>query len=129
LGSPTQQLGKFLKELEHSPETQHRLIAQKAQIQSAIEISEALTGLTVAVNSMANQGATVGNNLLNAIKEASAQAKKSAEESTRAAKESANLSGRLNSLTVWIIAAAILSAIAAFIQAGVALYAVFHPAQ
>jgi hypothetical protein len=58
LNSPTQRLDKFREELEQAPQTLHSIIAQKAQIQSAIEISEALAGLTFAVNDMADRAAT-----------------------------------------------------------------------
>jgi hypothetical protein len=114
--TPTERLRPYLEELQHAP------ASQRGQIQSAIEISEALTGLTVAVNDMANRMVTVTNNLQKAVETASA-------ESTQAAKESAAVSRQLNRLTRWIIAAAVLSAVAACIQAGAVLYNALNPAQ
>lgn len=60
------------------------------------------------------------------IDEATTQAGISSQEATMVAKQSAQLSQQLNRLTRWVIAAELLSAIAATIQAGAALYAVFE---
>ena len=76
---------------------------------------------------MANRGVTVANNLHKTLEATNALTERAAQESTRAAEESAALSGKLNRLTVWIVMAAILSSVAACIQAGVALYAAFYP--
>ena len=54
-----------------------------AEVDCAIEITEALIGLKVAVDSMANQVATVMMNLTAEINEATAQAVISSSESTR----------------------------------------------
>jgi hypothetical protein len=41
---------------------------------------------------------------------------------TKVAKESTKLSGQLNHLTKWVIGAAVLAALGAVVQAGVAVY-------
>jgi hypothetical protein len=71
---------------------------------------------------MATRMATITGNLQETIKKATEQSQKSAEESTRAGQESAKVSRQLNKLTLWIIGAAFLSAIAACIQAYAALH-------
>jgi hypothetical protein len=103
--------------------------AAHANIECAIEMTDSLVGLSVAVNDMADRSVTVMNNLITKIDETTKQAAESAKESGKVATESANLSRKVNSLTKWIMTAAILSALAAGIQAGVALYNAFHPQQ
>ena len=100
-----------------------------AEVDCAIEITEALIGLKVAVDSMANQVATVMVNLTAEINKATAQAVISSNESTKVAHESATLSRKLNRLTFWIVLAALVSAAAAGVQAWGAWYAVHHPQQ
>jgi hypothetical protein len=51
----------------------------------------------------------------------------SSHESGKVAAESAKLSRKLNRLTIWIIFAAFLSAIAAVVQAGPVIFTLFHP--
>jgi hypothetical protein len=80
-------------------------VQKEADIQCAIEIIEAMGSLTVAVNDMANRSEAAS------------------KESGRVAAESANLSRKLNRLTVWIVIAAIASAVAACVQAWVAFIA------
>jgi|SRR5580658_360457 len=127
MSSPIERLGRYRDDLKNSPETQHSIIGQTAQIQSAIEVCEALAGLTFAVNDMANRAVAVANNLQKAVERATEQAERTAQQSTGAAKESAKVSRQLNRLTLWIIAAAILSAIAACVQAGTTIYTSIHP--
>jgi hypothetical protein len=96
----------------------------QASIDCAVEITEALMGLTTAVQSLETNSVKVMSNMIGRIDTATEQVVISSTESTKVAKESTKLSGQLNFLTKWIIAAAILSAIAAAIQAATALYAI-----
>jgi hypothetical protein len=84
-------------------------VQKEGDIQCAIEIIEAMGRLTVAVNDMANRSEAAS------------------KESGKVAVESANLSRKLNRLTFWIVAAAIVSAIAAGIQAWAAWYTIHNP--
>lgn len=93
-----------------------------ANFESAIEVSEALIGL----NDSADRAVAVLGSLTAAINKATAQAEVSSREATSVAKESATFSGQLNRLTRWVIIAAVLSAIAAAIQAGVALWGILR---
>ena len=101
----------------------------EVNIDCAVEIAEALVGLTVAVQSLERNSVTVMNNLIAEIKTATAQAKTSAEESGKMAAESAKVSRKLNALTIWTVIAAIVSAGAAGVQAWTAWYNVHHPQQ
>jgi hypothetical protein len=127
MNSPREQLETARTKLRGAPgnEVAQRAAQSEVSIDCAIEITEALIGLKVAVEDMANRTVTVANNLIAAIDKATVQLVIASGESTNVAKESATLSGKLNRLTKWIIAAAVLSAIAAAIQAGVALHAIF----
>jgi len=98
----------------------------QASIDCAIEMAKSVIGLTVAVNDMANRSVTVMNNVIEAMNKSTQQLVVSANESTLVARESARLSAKLNRLTIWIIAAAVLSA-AAGVQSWVAWYSVYHP--
>lgn len=120
----TGRLEELIQRLNTSPETLHRKLNQEADIRIAIETCESLFGLTVAVNDMANRSIGTLNKLTEAITAATAQAERSSAEATSVATQSANLSGQLNRLTKWIIAAAVLSAIAAAIQAGAAMFSI-----
>jgi hypothetical protein len=115
---------ELLNKLNTSPETLHRKLQQEAEIRIAIETCESLFALTVAVNDMANRSIETLNKLTGAITAATEQAKTSSAETTNVARESANLSSKLNRLTRWIIGAAVLSAFAAAIQAGVAVFSI-----
>jgi hypothetical protein len=64
--------------------------------------------------------------LTGAITAATEKAGRSSAEATAVATQSANLSGQLNRLTKWIIGAAVLSAISATIQAGVAVLTILN---
>lgn len=107
-------LQSTLQELGTRPETARPQTQAKASIQSAIAITDSLSGLTVAVNDLANR--TIGrlNELTRAIDAATVQAKQSSDESGK-------LSKKLNTLTVWIAIAALASAAATITQAVVAL--------
>jgi hypothetical protein len=126
MDTPKYRLETIKEKIRNAPgnEAAQRVAQSEINVDCAIEIAEALIGLKVAMNSMANQVATVMINLTAAIDKATAQAVLSSEESTKVAIESTKLSGHLNRLTKWIIAAAVLSAIAAIVQAGAAVYIV-----
>jgi hypothetical protein len=94
-----------------SNEDSFRPVKAMADIDCAIAIQDALTGLTTAINKATTQAAI------------------SSAESTNAAHESANLSRKLNMLTFWIVLAAIISAGAAGVQAWAAWYNAHHPQQ
>jgi hypothetical protein len=103
-----------------------RPLEAEAQIDCAIETIDAMTGLKASVDDMANRTVTVINGLTEAIGKATAQAEESAKESGKVVTESAKLSSQLNSLTRWIVVAALLSSLAAVIQAGAAIYNSLH---
>jgi hypothetical protein len=128
MSTPRERLEQHKAVFRNTPgnEDAFRPTLAASNVDCAIEITEALIGLKVAVDSMANQAFTVMCNLTAAIDKATAQAILSSEESTKVAKESTKLAGQLNRLTSWIIAAAILAAIAAAVQVGAALYVVFR---
>jgi hypothetical protein len=94
-------------------------------MQSAIAITEALIGLTVAVEDLANRTVTRMNALSETITKASEQsAQTSALASTQAAtasQESGALQRKLNKLTIWIVVAAIASGLGTVVQAIVAV--------
>lgn len=119
-------LEELIRELNASPETGYSKLRQQADIRIAIETCDALFGLTVAVNEMAHQSIQALNTLTGAITAATEQAGTSSAGATAVATQSANLSAQLNRLTKWIIWTAVLSAIAAVIQAGVALFGVLR---
>lgn len=112
-------------------------------LECAVEITDAVLASEHAINDMANRMVTVSNNMIGAIDKAREQMEvaarestKAAEESIRAAQESANaakesakLSGQLNTLTRWIMAATVAAALAAITQAWVAVYNAQHPQQ
>jgi hypothetical protein len=110
-------------------ETTYRSTPQAAQVDCAIEITEALIGLKTAVNDMANRSVTVMSRLIEGIDKATKQAEASSTDSANLAAESAKLSRKLNMLTIWIVIAAIISAGAAGVQAWAAWYNVHHPQQ
>lgn len=91
-----------------------RLVISEVNVDCAVEMAETLVGLTVVVEDMANRSVIVMDNLIAAV--------------DKAAAESANVAKKLNTLTIWIIMAAIASAIAAAVQAGVAVYTAIHAA-
>lgn len=124
MSTPRERLEQHKAVFRNTPgnEDAFRPTLAASNVDCAIEITEALIGLKVAVDSMANQVATVMINLTAGIDKATAQSVLSSEESTKVAKESTTLSGQLNRLTRWIIAAAVLAAIAAVVQAGAAVY-------
>jgi hypothetical protein len=126
MGSPLERLKSVKEKLRHTPGNQatQGQAQMEANLDCAIEINEALIGLTFAVNDVANRTVDVLNRLTAAIDKATAQAEISSHEATSVSKESAKVSRQLNRLTVWIIIAAILSAVAAAIQAGTALYGI-----
>jgi hypothetical protein len=126
MNSPRENLEAAKQKIRKAPqnETALRPVQAEASIDCAIEVAEALISLRVAVEDMANRSVLVIGNLMVVIEKATAQAILSSDESTKVAKESANLSAKLNRLTKWIIIAAILSALAAIIQAGTAVYAI-----
>jgi hypothetical protein len=115
-----------LSDLRNAPgnEAAQRSAQLVADIKCAIEIGEALLDFKVAVQDTANRAVLVLGNLTSAIDKATTQAEISSQEATSVAKESAKFSQQLNRLTLWVITAAVLSAIAAIIQAGVALYGI-----
>jgi hypothetical protein len=102
-------------------------VIAEVNVDCAVEIAETLVGLTGAVNNMATQLQTVMNNLIKAVDRAAAQSLIASEESTKAAAESSNVAKKLNKLTIWIIVAAILSALAAGVQSTVAVYTALRP--
>jgi hypothetical protein len=106
-----------------------RAVIAGVNLDCAIEIAEALVGLTVAVRSLEQNSMLVMNKLLKEIETSTAQTKTSSQESGKVALESANLSRKLNRLTIWIVIAAIVSAGAAAVQASVAWYTVHKPQQ
>jgi methyl-accepting chemotaxis protein len=129
LNSPTDRLGKLLQEVNDAPASDYPRLQLKVPIQSAIEIGAALNSLREVLNEIASRAVTIADNLQSTIEKATEQSEMTAQQSTHAAKESAKLSQQLNRLTLWIIGAAILSAIAACIQAGAAIYSVLHTPQ
>jgi hypothetical protein len=120
--TPRYRLEKIKETMRGVPASPKEMAQWEVNIDCAVEISEALVGLTVAVQSMEQNSVIVMNKLITEIKGATAQAVISSDESSKVAKESTKLSGQLNWLTKWIIGAAVLSAIAAAIQAYAALY-------
>ena len=114
----------LLNKLKTSPGTPVQTLHEEVNIKIAIETCESLFALTVAVNDMANRSIQSLNALTNAITAATEQAGKSSAEATAVAMQSTNLSGQLNRLYKWIIAAAVMSAIAAVIQAGAAVFSI-----
>jgi hypothetical protein len=129
MSTPRERLQKHMTVFRSTPgnEDAFRPTVAAANVDCAIEITEALIGLTVAVQSMETKSVIVMNNLIKKLDEATVQAAESSKESGKVAAESANLSQQLNSLTIWIIIAAFLSAIAAVVQAGVAVVTLTHP--
>ena len=128
--TPTNQTSKerledLIGRLNKFPEGYNKL-PQEARIKIAIETCESLFGLTVAINDLANQSVQTLNELTGAITQATQQAGRSSAEAAAVATQSANLSRQLNRLTKWIIAAVVLSAVAAVIQAGVAVFSILN---
>lgn len=101
------------------------MLQMQGSMQSAIAITEALIGLTVAVEDLANRTVTRMNALSETITKASEQsAQTSALASTQAAtasQESGALQRKLNKLTIWIVVAAIASGLGTVVQAIVAV--------
>jgi prophage DNA circulation protein len=124
--TPRSRLEKMKEQIRSVPASPDKAAQMSVSIDCAVEIAEALVGLTVAVQSMEKNSVTVMNNLIAEIKTATSQAKASAEESGKVAAESANLSRKLNGLTKWIVATAIASSIAAGVQAWAAWYNINH---
>lgn len=126
--TPRDRLAPYREVLRNIPGDVDTYLPTKmaADVDCAIEIAEALIGLKVAVNDMANRSVTVMSNLTKEIEEATAQAEVSSRESGKAAAESANLARKLNRLTFWIVFAALISAAAAGVQAWAAWYDVHH---
>jgi hypothetical protein len=114
----------LLNKLKTSPGTPVQTLHEEVNIKIAIETCESLFALTVAVNDMANRSIQSLNALTKAITAATEQAGRSSAEATAVAMQSTNLSGQLNRLYKWIIAAAVMSAIAAVIQAGAAVFSI-----
>jgi hypothetical protein len=129
MNTPRYRLERLKETIRNTASSDQRMTQMNVSIDCAVEIAESLVGLTVAVNSMANQTATVMNNLIAAVDNAREEAKNATTASGRAATESANLAKKLNSLTGWIMAATLLAAAAAVTQAGVAVYTLRHPQQ
>jgi hypothetical protein len=118
MDSPRERLESSKQKIRAAPgnETAQRPVQSEVNVDCAIEITEALISLEVAVADMADRTALVAGNFIRAIEKATEQAEISSRESTAVAKESATLSRRLNKLTLWIILAALLSALATVVQ-------------
>jgi hypothetical protein len=125
--SARERLTRLEAKLRDSPQTAYLSLAQEIQIHSAIEVTSALIGLSAGVDDLANRVVTVANNLTSAITAATKQAEDSSKESANLAAKSADLSRKLNSLTIWIIVTAFLSAGAAAVQAIAVVYQINHP--
>ncbi len=127
MGSPRERLVLLRTRIEGTPgnESAQRKTQIEVDLECAIEINDALVGLTTAANDMSNRLVLTLTNLTGAIEKSTAQAVVSSEEATSVAKESANLSRKLNRLTLWIIIAAIASAASAIVQAVVAILALW----
>ena len=123
MSTPRERLEEHKEKFRNTPgnEGAFRPVAAAANVDCAIEITEALVSLTATVRSMEMNSVAVMNSLIKRIDEATEQSAESSKESGKVAAESANLSRKLNRLTFWIIVAAFLSAIAAVVQAAVAL--------
>jgi len=126
MDTPRYRLEKLKERIRSTPgnDSAQRAVQMEVDIDCASEVAETLMGLDVAVEDMANRGVSVLGSLTAAIDKATAQAVISSAESTKVAVESTKLAGQLNHLTGWVILAAILSAVGALIQAGVALYTI-----
>lgn len=96
-----------------------RGVEMDVKIQAARDVADALTTLHVANNDSASRIATAVNSLTNAIQSTHVQV----------AKNSTELAARLNRLTLWVLAAVVLSAGAAAIQAVGVIYQMAHPAE
>src|SRR5262249_42748577 len=127
--TPRSRLETIKENIRGVPSSPEKAARMAVSIDCAVEIAESLVGLTVAVQSLEQNSVIVMSNLIKKIDEATIQAAEFSRESGNVARESANLSGQLNSLTKWIVGAALLSALAAAIQAGMAVYVATHPQQ
>jgi hypothetical protein len=123
--TPLDDLRNTLDILPRRTASEHSMLQMQGSMQSAIAITEALIGLTVAVEDLANRTVTRMNALSETITKASEQsAQTSALASTQAAtasQESGALQRKLNKLTIWIVVAAIASGLGTVVQAIVAV--------
>jgi len=86
-----------------------------------VDVIRSLDMLDAELGVTATKVATALVSSTDAIDRATIQAEVSSREVTSIAKESARFSGQLNRLTIWVIMASVLSAVAAVIQAVVTL--------
>jgi hypothetical protein len=104
IDTPRSRLEQFLEKVPGGPDSVVLQAQMQADVKCAIEIIETMGRLTVAVNDMANRSEAASI------------------ESGKVAAESAKLSRQLNRLTIFVVIAAIVSALAAGLQAWAAWY-------